>query len=101
MLAKHPRDNSYWVWLRATLNGPPGFSIDPADIRLAAADRLWNPAAMAKKRQPIDDLIDAHVWLRRKEVRIGNLGVRGYPNQSVYAMVGASLADDEAVIVQC
>jgi hypothetical protein len=25
---------------------------------------------MAKKREPIDDLIDAHVWMRRKESRL-------------------------------
>jgi len=26
--------------------------------------------AMTKKREPIDDLIDAHVWMRRQEVRL-------------------------------
>jgi hypothetical protein len=25
---------------------------------------------MAKKREPIDDLIDAHVWMRRQEARL-------------------------------
>jgi hypothetical protein len=25
---------------------------------------------MARKRQPIDDMIDAHVWMRRQETRL-------------------------------
>jgi hypothetical protein len=36
------------------------------DIRLAAKASARQAGDMAKKREPIDDMIDAHVWLRRR-----------------------------------
>jgi hypothetical protein len=38
---------------------------------------------MAKKREPIDDMIDAHVWMRRQEVRLNrrSLTLDGVPDE--------------------
>jgi hypothetical protein len=38
-------------------------------MRLAIGRRLDHFSAMLEKREPIDDLIDAFVWMRRQEAR--------------------------------
>jgi hypothetical protein len=42
---------------------------DTPDIPSAAASSAGDPEPVAKKRQPIDDLIDAIVWMRRTSKR--------------------------------
>jgi hypothetical protein len=42
---------------------------DAPDIPIAAASSAGDAEPMAKKRQPIDDLIDALVWMRRTSKR--------------------------------
>jgi hypothetical protein len=42
---------------------------DAPDIRIDAASSAGNAEPMAKTRQPIDDLIDALVWMRRTSKR--------------------------------
>jgi len=42
---------------------------DAPDIPVAAASSAGDAEPMAKKRQPIDDLIDALVWMRRTSKR--------------------------------
>jgi hypothetical protein len=51
--------------------GNPRISIFSPNLRLATAIRLDPPprAIMGKKREPIDDLIDALVWMRREAKR--------------------------------
>jgi hypothetical protein len=36
---------------------------------------------VAKKRQRIDDPIDAHVWMRRKEARLNHRPLNGRPDE--------------------
>lgn len=42
---------------------------DAPDIPIAAASSAGDAEPMAKKRQPIDDLIDTLVWMRRTSKR--------------------------------
>ena len=42
---------------------------DAPDIPIAAASSAGDAEPMAKRRQPIDDLIDALVWMRRTSKR--------------------------------
>ncbi len=42
---------------------------DAPDITIAAASYAGDAEPMAKNRQPIDDLIDALVWMRRTSKR--------------------------------
>ena len=42
---------------------------DGPDIPIAAASSAGDAESMAKKRQPIDDLIDALMWMRRTSKR--------------------------------
>ena len=59
---------------------------DAPDIPVAAASSAGDAEPMAKKRQPIDDLIDALVWMRRTSKRHARRwavgAVRGDPDKS-------------------
>src|ERR1019366_9147918 len=41
------------------------YSTNAPDLKLAASTFSVHAADMAKRRKPIDGLIDAHVWMRR------------------------------------
>ena len=42
--------------------------------------------SMARKRQPIDDLIDAHIWMRRKAKKIQPLPVTGVACKAAFPL---------------
>lgn len=58
--------SKYLIDPRRSASFPP---ITP-DMHLAIERRLGHGGAMAKDREPIDQLIDADVWMRRQEADI-------------------------------
>jgi hypothetical protein len=43
--------------------------MNAADMRLAANAVAVHACSMTNKREPIDDMIGAYVWMRRQEAR--------------------------------
>jgi hypothetical protein len=65
---------------------------DAPDIPIAAASSAGDAEPMAKKRQPIDDLIDALVWMRRTSKRRARRSADGGVRQQTPDKSGPSVA---------